>query len=269
MKKASFIFIFFVIIVAAKSGLANSKVLFWYPGEAGSSTEAQPILDEFINYLANKIPQLKLQATYFNTTKEGLNFIKQQKPLLGIISFSAWIENKGKISAAQPWLATRPFPSGKTEEKYILVKKMKSEFKPALILSSEPLSSDFILNHLQFETAKNIPAKATNQILFELKKIAEGKLNAYAILTPTEAYTFKKMDLPWTKEIKILEESKPVPTARVILFGTTSKHIDELKQTLLQIGADPAALEILDEMRLKGFAPINAQPETLQTSPQQ
>lgn len=236
------------------SRAAAQPIIFWYPGEAGSTQEAQPILEEFTQYLGTKISKLKLSPKYFNTVDEGLAFINNSKPVLGIISYSAWEEYKAKFPEAKVWLATNPLPSGKKEESYLLVSGETSAGSGAPVFSSEPLTADFIVSRLGFAQAQNFTPTPTSQILMKLKAIGNGETKAMAILTPTEGSTLKMMTAPWTKKLKIVASSKPVPTARVVLFSSMPKDMESLKNTLLQIKNDPVAKGILDELRLVGFS---------------
>jgi len=242
---------------------SNMTMIFWYPGEAGSTKEGQPVLDAFFDYINSKMGTSKLSGKYFNTTEDGLVFILKQKPNIGIVSYAAWEANKNKFPGTQIWLATNPLPHGQKEEQYIIVGKTPSPSPlpsgerakgEGPVFSSEPLSKEFIQNQLGFNQTQKMTPTATPQILLKLKSIAEGTLTAAAILTPNEGATLSKMTAPWTKSLTIIAKSKPVPTARVILFNNPSKEHDSLKKILLNMRNDPAAKEILEELRLTGFS---------------
>lgn len=241
-----------LLFVVSSPAWASSSIIFWYPGEAGSTMEAQPILDEFMDYLKSKNSSLNLKAKYFNTNNEGLNFINQAKPELGIVSYAAWERYKDKFPNAKVWLATNPLPSGKKTESYALVGKKSPYAGQLTAYSSEPMTKEFIRSNLGF--TQNITPTQTSQILYVMKQIASGKKQGLAILTPMETNVFKRMKAPWVKSLKIIAISKAVPTARVILFSPPSSNTQELKKILLGIRNDPAAQEILKELRLVGFS---------------
>ncbi len=90
-------------------------------------------------------------------------------------------------------------------------------------------------------------------MLFKLKEISEGKSGAAAILTPTEAASLAKVKAEWARGLKRVAESKPVPSARVVRFED-APGLAKIKAAMISAGSDPKAREILDEMRLKGFA---------------
>lgn len=242
-----------LLFIASRTSFASDSMIFWYPGEAGTTIEAQPLLDTFTKYIETKIPALKISAKYFNTLDEGLSFINKTKPKLGIVSYFAWDENKVKFPGAKVWLATNPLPHGKKEEVYTLVKKKGSQGAAPKIFLSEPMTDNFVRNILGLNQTQNATLSTTPQMLFKLKEISEGKQNALAILTPTESETLKKMSAQWTRELEIIAQSKPVPTACVILFGQIPVE-NELKKLLFEIKNDAAAQEMLEEMRLAGFS---------------
>ena len=241
------------ILWATFAYASEMKMVFWYPGEAGTTEEAQPVLDTFLDYVSGKVKTVKLTGRYFNTTEDGLSFIAKQKPSLAIISYAAWNANKEKLTNAQVWLATNPLPHGQKEESYFLVGK-KPLAASGTAFSSEPLSPEFIKNQLGFSQIQNFKQQSTSQILMKLKSIAEGTQAGAAILTPTEGATFQKMTAPWTKSLEIIAKSKAVPTARVVIFNQLPQEANNLRQVLLGLKNEPEAKEILEELRLVGFS---------------
>lgn len=259
MRKLLTIGTLILAIACAYSSLAragSAEMVFWYPGEAGSTAEAQPVLDAFFDYLSKEMAPEKVSGKYFNSVKGGLDFIANRKPKAGIISFAAWTQNRARMGGAKPILATLPFPGGRVTESYTLVGAKKELHADATVYSSEPMKLDFVKAHL----FSNIPSGAkltqTERMFVKLKQLA-GEENAFAILTPIEAATFKKLKTDWSKSLKVIEKSRPVPTARVIVFGQGWKDSAKFSEVLLGAGKDPAAAEILEELRLKGFGRIN------------
>lgn len=243
-----------ILTLASVAHARQIKMIFWYPGEAGSTKEAQPILDEFFEYLNGKITPTRISGKYFNTAQEGLAYIRSEKPMIGIVSYAAWAQNRDKIGTAQVILATLPLPHGRSTEHYTLVGRNAQIPAGAMIFSSEPLSEPFMRTELFPKLKEGVKISQTHQLLMKLKEIGEGKTNAWAILSPAETGALARLNHPWAKSLKTIAESNPVPTARVILFDETWKDVGRFKTTLLTIGDDMSVRDILDEMRLKGFA---------------
>ena len=231
-----------------------AKMIFWYPGEAGSTEEAQPFLDVFLAYLNDKTQPYVIEGQYFNTIEDGLAYIKKRNPKVGIISFAAWTQYRQQLGQAVDWLSTLPLPHGKSMESYALVGRTQNIGPNIPIFSSEPLTGPFVIEKLFPRVPANAKLSSTPQLLFTLRRIASGQIEGAAILTPTEAATLKRLTAPWAKGLVTIAQSKPVPTARVVLFDPAWKDAPKLKAALLSAGQDPKAREILVELRLKGFA---------------
>ena len=244
------------LALAAHARADEVRMIFWYPGEAGSTQEAQPVMDAFSDYVNSEMKPDQVKARYFNTVKGGLDYIARQKPKIGIISYAAWAQNRAKLRGASVVLATLPLPKGREVQRYALVGKGKKVPPDAKVYSSEPFTPGFARGDL----FPNLPAGATlsqtDRIFVKLKQIAAGQDSAIAILTPIEAATFKKLKSDWAKQIKFIEESKPVPSARVVIFDGSWKGKEKLSEIFLAANKDPKAAEILEEMRLKGFGKV-------------
>ncbi|MFA4874456.1 MAG: hypothetical protein WC956_03655 [bacterium] len=257
MRKASLqlLFISLITLLMTTSAQARAvKMIFWYPGEAGSTVEGQPVLDAFFDYVNKKIAPDSVSGRYFNGVADGLQYIMKEKPAVGIISFSAWSQNIAKLANAKALLAVLPLPGGQMTERYALVSAL-SEIKPGTkIISSEPLSLEFVKKSLFPKLPADVSIAQSPQLFASVKKIADGGLSAAAILTSNEAATLNQVSAIWVKSLKTVALSEPVPTARLVLFDQGWSGVEKFKQALLSIGADPAAKDVMDEMRLKGFA---------------
>jgi hypothetical protein len=245
----------FFCVSEARAG--DIRIVFWYPGEAGSTEEAQPVIDAFFDYLNQGMAPSSFTGYYFNTVKGGLDYISKMKPKIGIVSFAAWTQNRVKLGNAKAVLATLPLPKGQATERYALVCESNAQGLEGTIFSSEPLDIRFVKQNLFSDIPENTTIEQTDQIIMKIKQIAEGSLKAQAILTPMEAMTLENLDSPWTKSLKIIKRSNPVPTARVVLFDDAWIGFKKFSEILLTAGNDPKAAEILEEMRLKGFSAVN------------
>lgn len=260
MKRALSIIIMVAAICAATPSSARAgdvRMVLWYPGEAGSTEEAQPVIDAFFGYLSEAVPPEQVKGRYFNTVKGGLDYIARQKPKVGIVSYAAWEQNRSKLGGAKVLLATLPLPGGTETETYAMATRKKGDAAATKIYSSEPLSEQFVKQQL----FPNLPAGATleqtDRIFMKLKAIAAGEDKAMAILTPIEASTLEKLKSDWAKELKISERSRPVPTARVVVFDDGWKESAKFSEAMLSAGKDPKAADILEELRLVGFSKPN------------
>lgn len=258
--KRKYIFILSVMLTAVlllatvRSASARTvDMIMWYPGEAGSTEEAQPVINLLFEYVNKKISPDKIQGKYFNSVADGLTYIGSRKPAVAIISYAAWAQNKGRLQG-DVILATLPLPGGAKTESYALVGQAGSATRGLPIISSEPLGISFVRNQLFPNIPVDAKIKESPQLIFSLKKIADGGLKSQAILTPTEAATLEQISAEWATKIAVIERSRPVPSARVVLFDPGWGKASAFKDALIKMNGEPEGREILNELRLVGFA---------------
>lgn len=235
---------------------SDIKILFWYPGEAGSTEEAKPVMQVFCNYVEEKLPSSQCMSTYINTVPDGVSHIKQELPTIGILSFFSWNHTREKLAGAAPWLHVKAAPGGKMAESYVVVGRLSPLPPTAHIVTSEPLTKSFLHNVLKMKLSESIQLEQTHQMFSVLRNIAEGTVETFALLSPHEARTLEALNPPWSSSLKTVARSEPVPSATVILFDPHCKDKEKLKSILLDMGSDPLAKDILHELRLTGFAPL-------------
>lgn len=234
----------------------TSRMLFWYPGEAGSTAEAKPVLDAFFAYVNPKIAPEALSGSYLNSVEGGSASLLKERPAVAIISFAAASQHPEALAGARPLLATLPLPGGAATERYTLV-GTRANFRPGeKLLASEPLSATFVREKLFASLPADASVTHSDQLLLQLKKMGDGALDAIAILTPSEAASLKAVSAAWAQNLKVIGTSAPVPSARVWLLDPTWKGAEKFTAALLAAGSDPAARELLNEMRLKGFVAV-------------
>jgi hypothetical protein len=226
-------------------------MIFFYPGEAGSTEDAAPILELFFEYLGSKISPFKISGKYFNERTTGIAYIKKDKPTIGIVSYPEMAQNSELYKNADILLLTRPWPDASEFVKYEMVAAKTPP--PSEIISSEPMSVEFIKKNL-FD---NIPAasivRTDRRMFFSLKKMASDELEVAAILTPAESYSLSKLSPDWAKNLIKIASSKPMPSAKLVLFSKW-EGTEKLKKALLAMPDDPEGREILNELRLIGFS---------------
>lgn len=231
------------------------KMIFWYPGEAGSTELAQPTIDAFFAYINKRVAPDKIEGSYINTQNEGLRFIKDKKAKLGIISFAAIQINKDKLPRLETILKTRPLPSGKAEEEYVIVGNgpAPKDWDAVPLYSKQPLTGDFVKRYMLPETVAPKITVVTN-IIPTLKDVSMGAKKGGVILQPIEYFSLGNIDQPWAKSLKVWKKTSPLPSAPVVVFGASSDGIMKIKGEMLKMADDAEGKEILNSLRLAGFA---------------
>jgi len=233
---------------------APAKMIFWYPGEAGSTEEAQPVLNELFDFLKSKDPKFAFTGAYFNTIEGGRTYLANNKPALGIVSFATWATRTSDFTGAKVVLATLPLPFGAATERYALVGTEPLADNGRALYMSEPLERTFIASKLFPSLPASLKLETTRSLFKKLKDMAEGIVQGYALLTPIEANTLASISAEWGQKLKVRATSTPVPTARVVLFTPNYANVDALTAALIAMKNDPKGKEILESLRLVGFA---------------
>lgn len=239
------------------------NMVFWYPGEAGSTAEAEPVLADFFDYVGSKLGA-SFSGKYFNTSSDGLVYIKKTRPQLGILSWIALMENKGTLPPHGTIAQTLPLPHGSTKDQFSIVgykSNNEGQWVPPenlVVYSSIPVSLALLRSSLIPDIKGNISIHTTRTMLMTLKKIAsEENPNEVALLTPMEKYTLDNLKGDWTNKLTMLHKCSPTPTAPLIYFGEKPEITERLIKVLTAMRDDPEGKEILETLRLKGFQPVN------------
>lgn len=264
MKKNTIAFIITCILFTYTNSASakNYSMLFWYPGEAGSTVDAAPVLDEFFTYINSRLKGDSLSGKYINQTQKGLDEIKRTRPNFAIISYIAITENKDKIPQYQTIAKTKPLPSGRAAEQFTIVgaknRSAEAQGKDVTIYTSIPMGINFFKQNLAPDFKGNINLAQSNMILTNLKKIASGEENdRVALLTPMEKHTFDNMNASWKESLMTIYTCRPIPTAELVYFGEKPAINSQLTKILTDMPANPEGAEILETLRLKGFQPVN------------
>lgn len=243
--------------IAAKVSAATYKFIFWYPGEAGSSGVAQPIIDQFFDHINKNMGGDKIEGKYFPTEAGGRAYIAAERPLMGVVSLISYAK-EGNRTGMTVVARTRPLPGGTTTQKYYLVGSKEHQEKgtvPASIFSSEPMTAAFAKNALKLPVGSATITQTVNT-LGKLKAIANGE-DVSAILTEVEHRTLKNTKAEWAAQIATIAGSASVPTAPLVAFGKGPGDpvISKISSILMKMSGDSSAKEILSTLRFAGFSP--------------
>jgi hypothetical protein len=231
------------------------KMIFWYPGEAGTTQDAQGVLDSFFNYLNGRISPYKISGKYFNSVPDGISYLKKDRPGLAIVSFANFVINGQALGKYEQILKTLPLPGGKTTEQYVVVglDARPSEWNVTLY-SKQPLTSKFVNNYI-IGKETNIQPIAVPGIIPTLKGVADGSKKGGVILQPVEYQALQAINQPWARQLSVWHTSVPVPSAPFLALGTLSEDArQKITSALIGMSNDPEGKKILETLRLKGFA---------------
>lgn len=228
---------------------STHRFIFWHPGEAGTTAQAQPLMDLFAAYLAQKIPGTSWEAKYFSSESDGKQFIRSQRVAFGIVS-QLMVQRHGAALGMQQLLTTRPLPHGKHSERWVLVRGV-CDTTSGIIYTTEPFSS-FEVQRLLGQPLGDAHTKPTADLLGTLKIIATRGCDR-ALLSERVWNTIQRAG-PWAKTLTAQLTSDPIPTPSVVQFpGADSAVATQLTTALRTMSSNLNGREILAGLRLAGF----------------
>jgi len=250
--------ILLIALFASNLFAKNYNMIFWYPGEAGTSKDAEPVLESFFDFVNARLDGTEIHGKYINNTNEGINYIKSKKPLLGIASWIALNDNSKVIPKYKTIAKTLPLPYGKSKDVFTLVGVSKNKnWKPTdnlKVYTSIPITPEFLKAHMIPDLKESTTILEVKNLFQTLKKIAnENNDNQAILLTPMEKYSLDHIKAAWKSTINTIHTCKPIPTAEVILFREEPKVSEKFISILKNMTKDPEGKEILETLRLKGF----------------
>lgn len=238
-------------LVPSLAHAATLRLIVWHPGEAGTTAQAQPLMDLWGDYLATHIPGTTWEIRYFPDVGGGRAWVNNQRPAFGIVNDVARAQVPPHM-AVRNLLATRPLPHGRTTEHRHWVRGPCADTKAAAVVhATAPLPAAGIQR--DFALAKAPQVHITPNLLGTLKQIAGG-VCASAVVSEREWRTIARLTTPWRQALRATPSTRAHPTPRVVQFGATgAAHADGLQRALRGMNSDAEGRTILGELQLKGF----------------
>ena len=254
-------FLILLLVLGGPAGVSAADVLDFAviaPGQPGSPREAQPVMDTLAAYVQKSLgPDVIVKGRYFNERKPALEFLQRTPPRWGIVNLGIYAEHAGRYRMT-PIASTRP--SGSEKDKWRLAvdrngpddwKALRGTVQGTILFEKEAASC------LLFGSkAKELPFSlaGTFQPLRSLRSVAGGK--AAGVVLDRLQYDALKA-LPLGKRIKIIHESKELPTTPVVWFGPPDERMNQLAALLAGMRKDPEAEGLLRLLQTDGFGPAD------------
>jgi hypothetical protein len=226
------------------------------PGQPGSPREAQPVMDTLAAYVQKNLgPEVIIKGRYFNEREPALDFLQRTPPRWGIVSLGIYAEHAGRYRMI-PIASTRP--AGAEKDRWRLAvgrngpddwKALQGTVRGTILYEKEAASCLLFGNK-----AKELPFSlaGTFQPLRSLRSVAGGKAGG-VVLDRLQYDALKALSLG--KRIKIIHESKELPTTPVVWFGPPEERMNQLAALFAGMGKDPEAKGLLRLLQTDGFGP--------------
>ncbi len=227
-----------------------------YPGQPGTSQEAQPIMDAFAHYLQGKLGgSVEVAGVYFNEQRPALDYLLKSPPQWGIVSLGFYSQFAAQRPAkVEPLASTKP--SGLSKDVWRMAvnksdpddwKELKGEVSGTMLYAT-----DVAACILFGVPASGLPfaLNGSSRPLRALRDVGQGKIAGVVL---DELQFNATQGLPVGEKIKVILKSKDLPTAPVVWFGPVDDRAVRLRKVLLDMAADPQAKSLLQLLQTQGF----------------
>jgi hypothetical protein len=252
-----------ILLAAACAGAraADDPIHFLIiqPGSPGTTEEAAPLMARLAEYLStHSAGKPTVEGLYVNTLNDVERAIRKLQPRIAIVTLPYYLEQRVRLGL-RVQLATRP--GGRTEDHYRLLvaatnpatswEAVKGDVAGTLCFTADAVA------RLLFQrpaTALPFHCQPTDRLLRAARQVVQGELSG--LLLTDEQYT-SLQTLPEGKSLKELHATPPLPPSLVVSFGTPDGGAKALTKTMVEMKNDPAAHDLLTELRTDGFEPID------------
>lgn len=251
-----------LLFLLALPASADSHVLFWAPGYPGDTEQAQETMDRFAATLSQTLGKREgdISVVYHSDVEGGLKEFEAGTVDLAMVSAPVYFEYGERFLLSPVMQATRVEPS--TGQWTLVAGRDKIGDASALsgwtLGSHAGFSQEFV--HRMLAGYGTLPADTT--IVFQtrlrsaLRKASNGEPIAI-LLDGTQAAALDS--LSFVDQLEVLHRSDPLPSNVVCLVGDRFDEATRKRwlRALWSLADTHQGKGILEEMRLKGFEPID------------
>lgn len=252
-KVIAFVFVFVLTLnTTVFAGRFDFAII--QPGQPGTTTEAQPVMDELGKYLSAKLGE-KVQGVYYNDLNAALNCLSKNKPAWGISGLTFFKSYSAKFIMT-PVAST--LPQGMEKDVWRLIVPTSGPDSPKDIkgkvygsMLSTPQSREILFGT---EKGAGFTVEGTCKALRMLRKVNKGKVAGvvldavqYSVIEGSDRYA----------NTKVVYTSPKLPNSPVVWFGKTTDDAFRLQAVLLDMDKDPAAKNLLKLLQTSGFNPAD------------
>lgn len=228
------------------------------PGQPGSPREAQPVMDALAAYVQKNLgPEVMVKGRYFNKREAALEFLQRSPPRWGIVSLGIYAEHAGRFRMT-PIASSRPAGSEKDVWRLAVARNGPDDWKAlrgtvqGTILFDKDAASCLLFGtragKLPFSLA------GTFQPLRSLRSVVGGEA-AGVVLDRLQYDALSALSLG--ERIKVIRESRKLPTTPVVWFGPPEERMNQLAALFAGMRKDPEAEGLLRLLQTDGFGPAD------------
>ena len=243
---------------------SGRKFLICHTGSVTTAEEAQPYIDGFGGYLAQKLgwQDGTWEVKFENQRQAGMKALQEWAPSFAALSLGIFLEQEGAQKLVPLVLAR---VNGKTTNKYyVLVAKGSAKTLADLqgkTLTGSILDDGTFLSKVIFagtiDATTHFKLEQTKRPLRAIRKVAQGQLDA-ALVDDVQFQSLK--GLPLFADLEVIFESADVPNLGMVYLKDRAGNEDIKKfgEALVNMCKDPEGKKMCETFAVEGFEPLPA-----------
>jgi len=247
------------------AGEAPLTLVACAPGFPGNTEQAQPTMDDFAKAVTHAAgwPAGRLAAVYHDELAPGLERLRADDAALALIPLPLFLRYREELGL-RPLLEVEDEDS--VEQRWSLVARRAAVAAPAALsgwsIAGMPGYAPEFVRRVALDGYGPLPADVeidfTGRVLGALRKAARGSRTAVLL---DSVQTSSMSALPFAGELDVLFRSPAMPGS---LLCSVGDRIDDgqaaaLRSALLSLGESAAGADVLAELRLRRFRPVDTE----------
>lgn len=245
--------------VVATTPVTSHTIVACAPGYPGSTTQAQPTMDEFAKAVANAggWNDGRFEAIYHERLEPGLARLAMEDAAVALVPLPFYLEFRKRLSLS-PLLAA--VPRANPAETWSLVAARGSVTSPSSLSGWELIGSAGYSTRFVTQVAlagwgpppADVNIEFNGRLLSSLRRAANGD-RVSVLLDRAQADALGS--LPFAKELEVVTTSSPLPSSLVCEVGGRmgADERDRLRAALLHLNESESGREVLASLRLNRF----------------
>jgi hypothetical protein len=213
-------FVFGGLIATAQLADASNpiKVVVVRENAVGSTSQAQPHLDNLLNLIARKLGWQSVEGKYFNRRKKGVGYIEKEQPHFGILSLATYLGLKDRYRLKVIGQVRLSVPG---ESQYFIVSKGTTKLddcKQQVLASNHLGDLKFIENVVASHAFKlsDFSPLPTNRPIQTIKVVIRDRAKCALI---DDAQLNESKSLQGGADLKVVWKSRKLPPMPVVAFA--------------------------------------------------
>lgn len=246
-----------IFVLFASIALATPKeLLLCLPGFPGTQAQAQPFVDKMLRHLEKKLnwKPLSVRGIYIPDGSVAVDQLRTKRPEIGLVGPSVYTTLHKELGMK---VIAKIEVNGRTDEVYSVITRKDGpgtlgELVGKKVEGAVLHNPKYVYNVL---LDKKIPVgkltlESQKRPLKSLRNVVRNKADAAIV---DQSVVDHLHELPFAADLRVIYNSKPVPSALVVVMGAGKNQAVRLKTLLVGMCKRPDGLELCNTLTISAI----------------